>query len=247
MIRLILWLLVFVIGLGAAVVWKGQMHHLRLAVPERLPSWTEALPDDAGILRGTAALPDRGLLRDATLTWTARAPSAAGWLWDIRLRGDGIDLAGRATLAYWPDRAQIEAETGSVDLGKFLGDIAEIQGLVSLGALTGTAEGLLGSRRYEGELSATANALVAEDVALGSGMVTGDLSQDGAFQATAALSGGATPIDAALSGDLTNPIATLDLTVQDAAALPSGLRRALEAVGQAQGEGLQARLPVPFR
>ena len=77
MIRFLFWLLVFAMGLAAAVVWKGEMHHLRRAVPEGLPDWTAPIADEAGVLQGRAVLPVAEGLPAMELLWSAKRSAPA--------------------------------------------------------------------------------------------------------------------------------------------------------------------------
>ena len=142
MIRLLFLIVVFVLGLAGAVVFMGQMHHLRLAVPDRLPGWSAQIAEDAGLTRGTMELPATPHLPATVLSWRAVTPDADGWHWQLRLTGPGIALAARLTLPLWPERADIGDGSGSVDMAAIKGLPVDVAGLLTLEALTLTASPL---------------------------------------------------------------------------------------------------------
>ena len=245
MIRLLGFLVLFAVGLAAAVFWQGQMHHLRRAVPDDLPGWTQALPGDAGMRVGQMALPAQGRVPAMALHWAAKAPGADGLLWDLRLSGQGVDLRAELLLPWWPDRVVLRGGGGAVDLA-VVSDGA-VTGLVALQSIAAEMTDLANARVISGTVVAQAKAISVEGEALGSGPVSGQLQADGAWLAEIALTGGLSPVVGQIDGTLTGRFATLDVTVADPAALPAQARDAIQAVGKPVSGGLQVVLPIPLR
>ena len=246
MIRVLGLLLIFILGIAGGAVWKGQMHHLRKALPANLPAWTEMLRDDAGVLSGAAELPAQGRLPELSLSWHATAPGTEGLNWAVQVQGEGVDLAGTATLNFWPDEGILRGERGSLDLGKLAGADAEIEGLVALRGLEARVSGLLSKPQVQGEFEGEARSLGFDETALGDGPVMGQLDADSAWQVTVELTGGVAPLTSILKGAGLAPTATLDLTIEDADALPPGIREAVARFGELQNGTLNASLPVPL-
>lgn len=247
MIRGLLLLVLFAAGLVAAALSQGRMHHLRLAVPDRLPGWTDAVAPDAGLRRGAMTLPARGRWPETTLAWTARLPTADGWNWDVVMTGEGIDLSGQVTLSYTGDRALLSGGTGSPDLGALVQAPVPVQGIARVDVLGGTVTRLRADQLATGTLDARLPALRIDGADLGSGPLSGALAADGAWHLDLRLDGGATGVDAKLAGALGLPAAQLDAAIADGTALPPRLRALLGAVAAPEGPGwrLSAAVPVP--
>lgn len=242
MIRFLGLLLIFAVGLAAAAVWYGQMHHLRRAVPDGLPVWAAEISDTSGLRQGQMLRAAQGVLPAVLLTWTARPPTAEGLLWDVQLTGEGIDIQAELLLAYWPDKMLIRNGAGTVALAKLPGSNAE--GLVTLTALTGEVADLFGTAQPSGTLTAEAKGIAVDGTRLGAGPITGAIDASGVWQAEVALAGGVSAIDGRISGALPGTDAVLEVTIADASALPAATQQALSRFGTAQGAGL--RLTLPF-
>lgn len=247
MIRGLFLLLLFAAGLAAAAVYQGRMHHLRQALPERLPAWTGTVAAQAGLRRGTMDLPAQGRWPATRLGWTARMPTRAGWVWDVTLNGEGVALEGLVTLAFPVDRASLSDVTGSLDLGALAVVPVPVQGIARIEALTGTAADLRGDPVLSGALAAGIPALTLGGADFGTGPLTASLDATGAWRADLALAGGISPLQADIAGTLSGPAARLQAIFADGPALPASLRAMLAAAGQAQGQGwrLTADVPMP--
>ncbi len=242
MIRFLLLMILFCLGLAGAAVWKGQMHHLRLAVPDSLPGWTAPLPDDAGVLSGRMKLAAHRALPATELSWQAVLPTAEGMLWDLRLKGRGIDLTAELLLPWWPEKAVIRGGDGAVDLAAVTGSVLE--GLIALDGIDGEIAGLTGAQRISGTLAARARGLSLDGAALGGGPVTGQLGEDGHWSLGLQLSGGLSDGEAQIDGQLPKLSGLLTAAIADAGALPPKARRALDAVSTPEGGGLRIELPL---
>ncbi len=247
MIRGLLLLLLFVTGLAAAALFQGRMHHLRLAVPDRLPPWTESLAADAGLRTGAMDLPARGPWPATRLTWSARMPTRAGWLWDVTLAGDGVALTGLMALAFAADSAVLSDVTGSLDIGSLAPAPLPVQGIARIEALTGVTTGLRDTPIVTGALEARVATLTLDGADFGAGPLVAYLADTGNWQAELTLGGGVSPVQATLAGDLTQSTAQLDAQFADGPALPATLRAMLAAAGQADGQGWRLAIPVPLR
>jgi hypothetical protein len=239
MIRFLLILPVFLGGLGAAGLWLGQMHHLRLALPDGLPGWTDGVTDRSGARQGEMLLPAEGPRPELRLDWTARGLGAEGALWDLRLSGEGVEIGAEMVLPWWPDRVLLRDGRGTVALA------GRAEGLAGIVALTGLTAELHGSSPGDlsGTMTAEARGIALGDAALGAGPVTGRIAA-GQWALEGALSGGLSPGTAQATGDLAARSGELVLVVEDAAALPAQARRALGALGQEEGAALRVELPL---
>ena len=246
MIRLLFLIVVFVLGLAGAVVFMGQMHHLRLAVPDRLPGWSAQIAEDAGLTRGTMELPATPHLPATVLSWRAVTPDADGWHWQLRLTGPGIALAARLTLPLWPERADIGDGSGSVDMAAIKGLPVDVAGLLTLEALTLTASPLRPAPSVSGNLRAGLTGLRIDGTDFGKGPLVASLDASGKVQADLTLQGGVSPISAKISGSWPNAGLQLDLEFADGPALPADLRAMLAAVGRPAGQGWHLSVPLPF-
>lgn len=245
MIRFLGLLLIFCLGLTGAAAWHGEMHHLRRAVPEYLPGWSDMISDDARILHGQLDWPAHGQVPAMTLAWAAGAPGVDGLRWDLRLTGQGIDIKSELLLPYWPDRVVVRGSKGAVNLAALSDDAG--QGLVAVQALDGEVTDLLGARRATGTLTAEAKRVAVEGEDLGSGPILGRLDADGTWQANITLTGGLSDVQGTIKGAFGAGLAQLEAAIADATALPDPLRGVLEAVGTAEGDGIRINLPIVLR
>ena len=173
-----------------------------------------------------------------------RAPSRAGWVWDVQLTGDGVALDGQAVLAFWPDELLLVGTRGSVDLGRIKGVPVPVRGILSIEKLTGTVASLLSTPAVTANVSGTLPSLQIDGVDAGSGPLTGALGAGGDWQADLKLDGGVSPAVVRVDGDVNSPQAMLELDIADGAGLPPTLRAMLSAVARAEGQGWNLSLPV---
>jgi len=241
MLRFLFLILLFVVGLAAAAVWQGEMHHLRRAVPDYLPGWTGDIADDAGVREGQMILPSQGQTPKLTLRWTAKMPGADGFLWDVQLAGQGVDLRAELLLPWLPTRAFLRSGAGAVDLAEVSG--GAVTGLIALQALDVEIDDLTGVRRPTGSAKGQAKAVTVQGEELGNGPVAARLEPDGSWQADVSMTEGISPLTGQLSGNLQTAIGQLDVTIADASVLPTSL----QSIGMAEGDGLRISLPVPLR
>lgn len=246
MIRFLLLLVVFGLGLLAAGLWFGQMHHMRTAVPQALPGWTEALPDDAGLRGGRMPLAGTGFLPPVEVTWEALPPDTGGLRWRVRATGDGIDLSGDLTVSFWPDTARLSGVAGTVALDRVGGGQADLDGLLVLREGAAEARGLLRSPVVSVGLSGELRGIEAGGAAFGDGPVTATIAEDGGWRAEMRLAGGASPVAGSLDGAISRRTAALDVVVARDGSLPSGFRDLLSRVGRPEGDGWRVTIDVPL-
>jgi len=246
MIRLLFLVLVFAVGLAAAVVYKGQIYHLRRAVPDLLPGWTDRIAEDASLRSGSIRLPATAQLPETTLFWDAVAPGADGWKWQLRLTGDGIALTARATLGFWPDRAVLDDGAGTLDLSALAGLPVQTRGVATLEALSAEVTRILAAPVFSGDLTARLAGLRVEGDDFGQGPLRAVLDADGGWRADLELAGGVSPITGRISGKWPGRLVQLDMSFADGAALPDTLRGILSAVAVPAGQGWRLSASVPF-
>lgn len=247
MIRGLILFLFLLAGLAAAVLSESRMHHLRLAIPDRLPGWSDSVAPGAGLRQGTLMLPARGRWPETTLAWTARLPSTEGWVWHVALAGDGVDLAGQVTLSWSADSATLSGGAGSLDLGALMQAPLPVQGIARVDELEGRVAGLRSGPVAAGALGGRLPALRIDGADFGGGPVTAVLDADGAWRADLQLDGGVTEVEAEIAGTLDAQGARLDAAIADGTALPPRMRALLAAVATPKGPGwrLSATVPVP--
>lgn len=249
MIRALGLLLLFAVGLAAAALWSGQMHHLRRALPDQLPGWSVTIADDAGLRAGQAEWPAAGNRPAIKLAWIVKAPGAEGLLWDLRATGQGIDIQSELLLPYWPVKAIIRNGSGGVDLEQWPAQSADLalKGLINVQEMDLRLGDLFGTPTPHGTLTGAARTIAVNGADLGTGPLTAQLDEAGDWQAKLVLAGGISDAEATLSGTLSAILAQLDLFVADASALPESAARALTSLGQSDGAGLRLSLPVPLK
>lgn len=247
MIRALFLLLVLAAGLAAAALFQGQMHHARQAVPKALPGWSEAVAPNAGLRQGMAELPASGRWPATRLEWTARAPDADGWVWDVSLTGKGIALEGHVTLGFLAESVTVSNVRGSIDLGVVAGLPIDVQGIARLVAGQVNVTDLRGSPVVSATVGAQLAAFRMDGADFGEGPLIAELEEGGIWRAKLDLSGGVSPLQAALTGALADPVAQLEATFDDGPALPPTMRAMLAAAGQADGQAwrLSVAVPVP--
>ena len=245
MIRSLFYLIIFIVGLAAAALWQGEMHHLRRVLPAPLPAWTDQI-DDSARLRGGEMQIKAGALRPAlTLRWKAIAPNTEGLRWSLFVTGQGVDLSADLVLPVWPDQAFLRNGRGTVLLDNLVAG-SGIGGVLRINRVTGRLDGLLDQMQPSGRLTATAQRITLDGARLGEGPVRVDLSTDGGISGTIALRDGVTDIDGMLSGTSGAVLGQLDVTVEDVTRLPAAARGALERLGKLDGSTLRLSLPVPL-
>lgn len=138
MIRLLFYLLVFALGLAVAILWFGEMRHLRQALPGKLPIWTVPIDDRATLRNGKAELNLPGT-PELVARWAAKAPDGNGLNWDLSVIGGGISLRADLSVPPWPLLAKIRNGQGTIALesltnGQSRGNISitEISGEVQI-------------------------------------------------------------------------------------------------------------------
>jgi len=250
MIRSFFLLVIFVIGLAAAALWQGQMHHLRRVlpsvVPVNLPEWSDQISDAARLRAGEMDI-DAGPLRPKMkLRWKAVAPNGEGLRWAIFLTGQGVALEADLLVPFWPDRILLRNGRGTVALTE-LGQGAGIDGMVQVDRLTGRMDHLGKTPGISGLLSATLQRVAVDGVGLGEGPLRLEMAETGEVSGTLALRGGGTAIDGLLSGARGVALGQLDVTVADVTRLPAAARGALERLGDVEGTILRLQLPVPLQ
>ncbi|MEL7116088.1 MAG: hypothetical protein AAGP08_10925 [Pseudomonadota bacterium] len=114
MIRLLFHLVVFAIGLGAALLWFGEMRHLRQVISP-LPAWAALIDSDARVLRGAARAPD-GIEPQMALRWQAETPRVDGLHWALTLSGNGVEAIASAVLPFTAEKLIIRRGRGTISL-----------------------------------------------------------------------------------------------------------------------------------
>ncbi len=243
MIRFLFLLLVFVIGLAGAGLYAGKMHHLRMAVPDRLPAWTGSVAADAGLREGTMALVSP-LVDGLSLGWSARMPDAEGWRWRVRLEGKGLALNADLTVGWTLDRAMLRNGRGTWDLGAVPSQV-QAAGFLAVRDMNVDVEGLLGELTAEGDLAGEVAEAVLLEAPLGGGGLTGVLDRDGAWRMDLKLEGAGGPVTLDLTGQLRAPMAELQAEFSRDA-VPDGLRAYLASVGSETAAGWRLAMQVPL-
>lgn len=246
MIRFLFLLIVFALGMAAAGIAFGQMHHLRQAVPDRLPAWTAALPGDAGLRAGHVDVPAQGIWPALRLGWEAAAPGAEGPRWDVRLTGEGVDLAGVLTVGWWPDTARLDGIAGSMALEAVEAEGLDLRGLLALRGGMAEARGLMQTPLVDAELTAELRGVRAGGAEFGGGPVSATLREDLTWQVSGVLDGGASPVAGGLRGQVPGRTAELDVIVESGQSLPTAFRSFLQQVGQAEGDGWRVVAEFPL-
>ncbi len=243
MIRFVFLLLVFVVGLAGAGLYAGKMHHLRMAVPDQLPPWTESVVDDAGLREGTMTL-NSPLVPGLSLGWSAGMPGAEGWRWQVRLEGEGLALRADLTVAWMLNRATLRNGRGTWDLGNVPSQV-DAGGLLAVRVLRADLEDLRGEITAEGDLAGELAEAVLMEAPMGGGPVTGVLGRDGAWRLDVTLEGAGGPVRFDLTGQLREPVAELQAEFSGSA-VPDELRGYLASVGSETAAGWRAAMPVPL-
>lgn len=226
MIRALVLLLVFALGLAAALAWYGQVHHLRRAVPDALPGWTEALPDTASLRDGELIWQPTAGGPAITTAWRAAAPSADGLRWRLAVTGPGLDLSASALVPWAGPPFTVDGGTGTVDLASATRQ-AVVQGQILLTALDATVTPQGGGVQVGAEATGEARRVSLAGTDLGRGPMTASLEPTGGWKVSATLDGGATPVRLLLSGALDADRIAVTLEADDPAALPEALRAVL--------------------
>ncbi len=243
MIRALFLLLLFGLGLAGAGVWYGEMHHLRRAVPDRLPGWTEAFDDRSGMRHGILRHPRGVRPHELVLEWRAASPGGEGLNWDLRLTGRGIELSATALLPWQADRVRISGGRGSVELAP-LAVHDDVEGLFLVEDIAGEVVEPLGVQVVEINISGQLRGVEVDGIAMGSGPMAVTIWADGRLEGDIALAGGVAPMKGVIAGDLGTGHADLDLVIQSPDALIEGVRRRLEPLGGTTREGLRVILPL---
>ncbi|MDJ0827629.1 MAG: hypothetical protein QNJ16_19230 [Rhodobacter sp.] len=247
MIRFLVLLVVFAVGLLGAGLFFGQMHHLRLAMSEGLPPWTEVVPDDAGLRRGRISVAAQGVWPEVELSWQAQAPDLGGWRWRVQATGEGVDLAGDLTVSYWPDAARLSGVAGTVSLDQVHRGQVALAGRLSLREGSAEARGLLQEPVVRGALSVEAREIEAGGAVFGQGPVRLVLDENRSWRLELSLDGGVSPVSGSLSGVVPQRTAEIDVLVARGQELPTAFRDLLASIGQSEGDGwrVTATVPVP--
>jgi len=129
MIRLILYLVIFIIGLALAALWFGEMRHLRQAIDD-LPFWTIVIADDARVPQGEAAAPTP--LGKVTLNWDLEGLRTDGVHWDLTMSGVSVEARADLAVPFWPQHGIFSNGKGTVSVGGQLIRVTEIEGRLPL-------------------------------------------------------------------------------------------------------------------
>ncbi len=248
MIRALFYLFVFILGLGFAALWQGQMHHLRYVLPgflpTALPAWTDQIEDSARLRGGEMVIKEGALHPELTLRWTAIAPNTEGLQWMLSLTGQGVDVSADLLVPFWPDRAFLRNGRGTMLLNDLVAG-SGVGGAVRINRATGRLDGLLDHPQPSGGLTATVQRITLDGARLGEGPLRIELSADGGLSGTIALRDGLTDIDGTLSASPGAAMGQLDVAVKDVTTLPAAARGALERIGEVNGNALRLSLPLP--
>ena len=233
--RTLVLLVIFVVGLLAALAWQGRMHHLRSVTA--LPGWTDAITPDSTVRRGTAILPDGLPVAGLRLSWTARLPDSGGWQWDVRLHGNDVDASARVSVPFWPAPLRARITDGHMPVAALapgvIGPTGEISGANGAVDLGGTADAPVAT----GEITAQAVGISIAGTDLGDGPLRATLAEDGSWTAELALPDGAAPVEAEAEGTIDSDIVTYVVRIEDTGALPSELVAIFDRFGRPEGSG----------
>lgn len=236
MIRALLVSVLFILGLGAAAVGFGQMHHLRLVASDALPEWSATVAADATLRQGSMIVPMDTPLPDLTVAWQAKAPTGSGWPWDVTVTGDGVDISAELVVSLGLSEAVITLVDGTITIAE-IAPFGTARGFVEAMAGTATVTDLRGARVPQATLSASVRGLTVLGTALGDGPTTADLAETGAWAWALVLSGGVSGASAEATGVRGQDELAYTVHVDDVEAIPTALRRLLTQRGEADGAG----------
>ena len=134
MIRLLIYLVVFLLGGAGAMAWFGEMRHVRQAVPDQLPKWTALIEDDARVFDGSATWGVPGL-PNLNLAWQGAQPDGDGLHWDLVGAGPGLQVRADLNVPFWPETAFVAGGKGTLSVKELSGGVAD--GLVRIDDITG--------------------------------------------------------------------------------------------------------------
>jgi len=244
MIRGVFYLILLCLGLIAAAIWTGQMHHLRQLAPGHLPDWSAGFEDTAGVRQGRFVRPASGDVPELAIAWAAKLPGADGLLWDVTVAGNGIAAQGELVLEYWPNRAHLRDGIGTADLDAL--SMAGATGIVRLDSINAVIEDLLGKPSITARMGGQARGVSFAELSLGAGPVNGQLSETLDWILAAELTGGASAVTGALNGTLGSAITRLSATIDAPENLPPDMAQLLQTVGETAGTGITIEMPVPI-
>ena len=238
MIRFLLLLGVFALGLAGGGLWFGQMHHLRSYVPDQLPRWTKMLPDDAGPRKGEIDWAESELLPAIQFRWDFAGIAADGLHWDVTLRGQGIDIKGDFALFFWPDRARLIGGTG-----EFSDKLGAMK--LRLQGFEVDAEGVLQPEALRGDATINIANLAVQLEDLGKGQIVAEMQSNGQWDGEMRLRDGIAPIDATLTGQRPQLVANLEMIVSEIDGINPDLLSLIERIGQRNGNQMRITATLP--
>lgn len=122
--RAVLIFLGLVLGLAVAVPVFGRIDHLRMTIPEKLPSWTGSVANGSGIGSGRAelvALPP--MSEGAILSWALAGLDGISPKWNVALDGAGIASTGVLLLSPQQRMVFLREGQGRLNLSDLTGNL----------------------------------------------------------------------------------------------------------------------------
>lgn len=229
MIRFLLIIVGLIIGLAVAVVAEGRMAHLRKYLPEFEPAWTEAVTDASGVLRGgIEPAPRLGVPVSLEVAWKFDTVTAKGPVWRISMTGTGVQGQGDLTFLAPPGQAQLAAGRGELSLEQLPGLAADFDlgGTIFIDNLSAGLEMPGGDLDSVNAQLRWAGARI-DGQAIGDGEMQVVSGGNRGWRAPFVLEGDLVRASGTLEGRFGLGVAQLQVTIDDAGAMPEEWKRAL--------------------
>lgn len=247
--RVLLILFGFVLGLAVAILTFGRIDHLRRAIPDRLPVWTDAVANGSGVGSGRAApVPLPLLTGGATLTWAWAGLDGVSPKWDVAVDGIGMTSAGVLHLS--PQNRMVWFRDGQGRLS-----IADLTGHLPIPALGGEVRIDAAEADYRAS-DQRLTRLEATGQILGASF-EGQLVGNGPFSLTADVGGGwrlefqiasdALHVEGRLSGRIGGRKLSLDALITPGEQMPDAWEKQLNFLTKPDQQGrwqLKAAFPI---
>jgi hypothetical protein len=138
MIRVFVFCIALVLGLGLAAITQGRVQHLRVIADDKIPEGVKMLDPDSGLLFGTAP----NAIAKAEAKWRFVGLAFNGLRYQLRLTGSGVAVRMNVTLAWDGHSVHISEAQGDLDIAqsyKFAQQI-DLSGTLYIDNLTGIVD-----------------------------------------------------------------------------------------------------------
>lgn len=231
MIRWFFILIGLLLGLSLALISEARMHHLhslaqRFDMP--LPTWSDALANDAGLLMGQTNTLLWAGAPTTDLGWKFQGLSQKGLLYGVTLKSEGIALQGKALLPFSGALTQVTDLRGTLGISHLL-LLTETPDLPFTGQMQ--IDGMTAQLNYKTrELLAlsgetTLHHLSFDGTDLGAARLEFTPAEAGNWQASIDMPTGPLHMLGQVSGVLGLSSAKLDAMITQGEAIPEGWQR----------------------